>query len=240
MVEDAVGGSENIPWSVVAANYTFDFSEGDDRVVERVSSIAKAAGAPFIAAVTPDLLGCKSLAASPDPDDWQMPPDRTMEDWWKKFTSSASAAYVGFALPRFLLRLPYGRDTEPTETFEFEEIGDERAQAPSHESYLWANPAFALVFLLAEGFSQEGSRFRPSDHLQIEGLPLHIFKRDGDAEIKPCAEVLLTMRAARKIIDRGLMPLLSIKDSDRVRLGMFQSIAGMTLSGRWSQEDNDE
>jgi type VI secretion system protein ImpC len=162
-----------------------------------------------------------------------------MEDWWKKFTSSASAAYVGFALPRFLLRLPFGRDTEPTETFEFEEIGDERAKAPSHESYLWANPAFAIVFLLARGFSEDGPEFRPSDHLEIERLPMHVYQRDGDTEIKPCAEALLTLRAARKIIECGLMPLLSIKDSDRIRLGMFQSIAGTALSGRWSERKDE-
>src|SRR5215471_15187083 len=109
MVEDALR-SEGNQWSAVAANYTFDFNAGDDRVVESIASIAKAAGAPFIAGVTSDLLGCKSLAATPDPDDWQAIPD-TVEDSWKRISSLPAASYVGLALPRFLLRLPYGRDT---------------------------------------------------------------------------------------------------------------------------------
>jgi len=41
------------------------------------------------------------------------------------------------------------------------------------------------------------------------------------------------VRAAKEIIDRGLMPLLSMKGSDTIRLGMFQSIAGTRLRGRW-------
>src|SRR5215471_1390537 len=237
LVDDAGG---DLSWSVVGGNYTFDLKAEDHSVIESISSIAKAAGTPFIAGVTSDLLGCESLAATPDPDDWQVPADKAAADSWQRISNLPAARFVGFALPRFLLRLPYGKATEPTEDFEFEETGEDQDQALSHECYLWANPAFAVVYLLARGFSEDGPAFRPSDHLEIEGLPMHVYTREGDTEIKPAAEVLLTVRAARKIIDRGLMPLLSIKDSDRIRLGMFQSIAGTALSGRWLKERKDD
>jgi type VI secretion system protein ImpC len=238
LVEDTEG---DIPWSVIGGNYTFDLSADDYRVIESISLISQAAGAPFIAGVTSDLLGCASLAATPDPDDWQAPSAKAAEESWETIRNLPSAAYLGLALPRFLVRLPYGRATEPTEEFEFEESGEDEDTALSHESYLWANPAFAIVYLLARGFSEGGPPFRPTDHLEIEGLPMHVYKRDdGDTEIKPCAEALLIMRAARKIIDRGLMPLLSIKDSDRIRLGMLQSIAGTALSGPWLRERTDD
>jgi type VI secretion system protein ImpC len=131
------------------------------------------------------------------------------------------------------LRLPYGKETDPTEEFDFEELSADDNISARHESYLWANPAFAVAYLLAKGFSKNGWEFRPSDALEIEGLPLHIFERNGESEIKPCAEALLTVRAAKEIIDSGFMPLLSMKDSDTIRLGMFQSIAGTRLRGRW-------
>jgi predicted component of type VI protein secretion system len=108
------------------------------------------------------------------------------------------------------------------------------SDGPRHESYLWANPAFAVIYLLARGFSDAGWGLRPSDVQEIEGLPLHVYQREYESEIKPCAEVLLTLRAAEKIINRGLMPLLSLKDSDTIRLGMFQSIAGTQLRGPWA------
>jgi type VI secretion system protein ImpC len=239
LVEQTVGTAGGVPWAVIAGNYTFDFAGGDPGLIERVSLIAKAAGAPFIAGATSHLLGCESLVETPDPDDWQASLDSQIEEWWRSLTRIPSAAYVGLALPRYLLRLPYGKETEPTEEFEFEELPDtgelSAGDHARHESYLWANPAFAAAYLLAKGFGESGWDLRPSDAVEIEGLPLHIYKADGDTEIKPCAEVLLTLRAAEKIINRGLIPLLSMKDSDTVRLGMFQSIAGTALRGPWTQ-----
>ena len=238
LVEDTVGTPGGMPWAVVAGNYTFDFAGGDPGLIERLSLIAKESGAPFIAAATPQLLGCNSLVETPDPDDWQDSLESQVEQWWNSLRSTPSATYIGLALPRFLLRLPYGKKTEPIEEFDFEEMptGEELGEQrlAGHESYLWGNPAFAIAFLLSKGFSEDGWRFRPSDSLEIEGLPLHIYESGGSSEIKPCAEVLLTVRAAKKIIDRGLMPLLSMKDTDTVRLGIFQSIACTQLAGPWS------
>jgi type VI secretion system protein ImpC len=256
-VEQTIGTSGGIPWAVIVGNFIFDFvSEpragrgpqagsplgvgvatgpivAESELIKIISLIAEEAGAPFIAGTTSHLLGCESLAATPDPDDWRLPLASEVEERWKNLTSFPSADYVGLALPRFLLRLPYGKETDPTEEFDFEELSADDNISARHESYLWANPAFAVAYLLAKGFSKNGWEFRPSDALEIEGLPLHIFERNGESEIKPCAEALLTVRAAKEIIDSGFMPLLSMKDSDTIRLGMFQSIAGTRLRGRW-------
>ncbi len=242
-VEQTVGTSGGIPWAVLAGNFIFDFvSEpravatgpltAEPALIETISLIAEEAGAPFIAGTTSRLLGCESLAGMPDPDDWRLSIPPEIEARWETLTNIPAAEYMGLALPRFLLRLPYGKETEPTEEFDFEELNDDDVSA-RHESYLWANPVFAVAYLLAEGFSKNGWDFRPSDTLEIEGLPLHIFEKDGVSEINPCAEALLTVRAAQKIIDHGLMPLLSMKDSDVIRLGIFQSIARSRLRGRW-------
>ena len=236
LVEQTVGTVGGIPWTVIAGNYTFNLATADQQLVERISLIAQEAGAPFLAAATSDLLGCESLAATPDPDDWNMSLAPEIEEEWKRLTSAPSTNYVGFALPRFLLRLPYGIQTEPTEEFEFEEFGN-GDDTKRHEAYLWGNPSFAVVYLLAEGFTKDGWSFRPSDTLEIEGLPLHNYEAQGETEIKPCAESLLTVRAATKIIERGLMPLLSMKHTDAIRLGMFQSIRRDPLRGRWSKSN---
>ena len=70
---------------------------------------------------------------------------------------------------------------------------------------------------------------------EIDGLPLHVYKEQGETRLKPCAEVLLSERAMEKILDKGLMPLLSIKNKDAVRLARFQSLAdpATSLAGRW-------
>jgi type VI secretion system protein ImpC len=81
----------------------------------------------------------------------------------------------------------------------------------------------------------EGWEMRPGILQDIEGLPLHVYEEQGESQVKPCAETLLTLRAAEIILKRGLMPLLSFKGTDAIRLAMFQSLADpvTSLSGRW-------
>ena len=77
---------------------------------------------------------------------------------------------------------------------------------------------------------------RAGDVKEIEGLPLHVHEVEGETRNKPCAEVVLTERAAAGVLERGVMPLLSFKNADHVRLARFQSLAepASPLAGRWS------
>ena len=219
------------PWAVLAGNYTFDNSHEDAELLGCIAKIAKASGAPFITAANDKVLGCESLAKTPHPDDWQRLPDAEESQAWEALRKLPETAYLGLALPRFLLRLPYGADTDPIEQFEFEEMSSE----PDHNYYLWGNPAFACVYLLAQAFSQYCWNLRPGIIQNIEGLPLYIYKEEGESRVKPCAEVVLTERAAEIILDKGLMPLLCFRNQDIIRLARFQSIADplTSMAGRW-------
>jgi type VI secretion system protein ImpC len=220
------------PWAVLAGDYPFDHSHEDAELLGRIAKIAKAAGAPFITAANDNVLGCESLAETPNPDDWQRPTDTKKSQAWEALRKLPDAAYLGLALPRFMLRLPYGADTDPAEQFEFEEMPSE----PDHNDYLWGNPCFACVYLLAQSFTHHGWNLRPGIIQDIEGLPLYIHKEEGKSRVKPCAEVVLTERAAEIILDKGLMPLLCFRNQDRIRLARFQSIADplTSMAGRWS------
>jgi len=104
-----------------------------------------------------------------------------------------------------------------------------------HESYVWGNPALACLALLGQAFSQDGWSLHPGAVQDLPGLPLHVYAEDGDSRIKPCAEVILSPRAAERLLDAGVMPLLSIPGHDAVRLARFQSLAAppAPLAGRW-------
>lgn len=208
------------PWTVVAGNYAFDASRKDAELLGRLAKIAKAAGAPLLAEADPAVV---ELAAGVQGE---------AADAWRALRGLPEAVWVGLALPRFLLRLPYGQETDSAERFDFEEMPGE---APGHQDYLWANPAFACTLLLAQAFSDYGWTFRPGVHSEISGLPLHLYREDGEAVAKPCAEILLTESAAEEILESGVMPLVSIKGRDVVRLLRFQSIADplTRLGGRW-------
>jgi type VI secretion system protein ImpC len=223
------------PWALLAGNYFFDFTSPDAELLKRLSIVAHDARAPFVAAATSRVIGCESLSATPDAHDWKFTSDARTQSDWEALRKLATTRHLGLALPRFLLRLPYGKETEPVEAFDFEELS--ASDGPTHESYLWANPVFAVAFLLARAFLQSGWDLRPGELQEIEGLPIHVYKEGGETRIKPCAEVLLTMRAAEKIIARGPMPLLTMKDTGTVCLGMLQSLAlpATRLAGRWGE-----
>ncbi|HVP48189.1 MAG TPA: type VI secretion system contractile sheath large subunit [Bryobacteraceae bacterium] len=229
LIEKTPGGE---PWAVLAGNYRFDQSEEDMQLLGRMAAVARHAGAPFLAAASPRVLGCDSLAETPEPRKWRAQPARNGTDSWDALRRLPQASWLGLALPRFLLRLPYGKQTESTEQFAFEEF----SASPQHEDYLWGNPALACAYLLGEAFSESGWDLRPGAINEISGLPAHIYRADGESHLKPCAEALLTEHAAEAILDRGLMPFLSIRGSDSIRLVRFQSLATppAPLSGRWS------
>ena len=232
LVEKSVGTPGAEPWALIVGNYEFGPEREDAEFLARLARIANAAGAPFLAAANPRLMGCDSLAETPHPREWSLPPHAEGAAAWASLRALPEAAWIGLALPRFLLRLPYGKKTDPSESFDFEEM----TQPPAHEDYLWANAAFACALLLAQSFSDNGWDMRPGTHSQIDGLPLHVYEQNGESELKPCAEALLTEEAAQRILDNGLMPLVSLKGQDAVRIVRFQSIAEplRNLLSRWN------
>ena len=132
---------------------------------------------------------------------------------------------------RLLLRLPYGKETNAVEAFDFEEL----STPPAHEEYLWGSPALALALLLGEAFLEDGWSLRPGSAQEISGLPFAMVEEDGEKHAVPCAETLFTVRAAEAVTKKGLMPLLTMKGTDTVRLAIFQSIAEpyAELAGLW-------
>jgi type VI secretion system protein ImpC len=232
LVEQTVGTTGGEPWAVVVGNYTFEPLTRDAELIGRIAMLAALSGAPFLAAASPGFVNCKSFGEQPDPDDWDQPVDAEARQLWDAVRQFPEASYVGLALPRFLLRLPYGRSTTPLESFAFEEM-----PSPSnHETYVWGNAAFMCAYLLGQAFDEDGWKLRPGQVNRVDGLPLHVYKEAGDAVAKPCAEALLTDRAAERILDRSLMALLSIRERDAAQLVRFQSLADppASLSGPWS------
>ncbi|MGH9430656.1 MAG: type VI secretion system contractile sheath domain-containing protein, partial [Terriglobia bacterium] len=231
LVEHTVHTPGAEPWSLLAGNYTFGPAREDAELLGRIAKLASAAGAPFLSAAGFGVLGSESIAQIANPREWKPVGDNEIVPAWHALRKLPEATYLGLALPRFLLRLPYGKDTDFIEQFDFEEM----LEPPEHEDYLWGNPALACVLLLAQAFSARGWEMRPGEYSEITGLPLHVYRQDGESQAKPCAEVLLTTEAADHIMERGVMALASLKGQDAARLVRFQSLADpiRALSGRW-------
>ncbi len=105
------------PWAVIAGNYAFGQSELDAPVLGRLAGLASAVGAPFLAEA-------------------QLHGEDAAGEAWSGLRHSPEARWIGLALPRFLLRLPYGKDTVSIESFPFEEMPKSDHGAYFHQSYL--------------------------------------------------------------------------------------------------------
>lgn len=227
LVDRTVGTPGAPTWAVLAGNYTFG-PETDDLVfLGRMAAVARAAQAPWIAAADPRLAGCSSFSGTPDVDDWA----KAGHGGWQALRELGGVNFVGLAAPRFLLRPPYGKDTEACERFAFEEVEDPEESA----AYLWGNPALACAFLLGKAFEEDGWAMHPGAVRQIDRLPLYVYKQDGESVSLPCAEMWMTERAAARMMERGLMPLASIKNDGAATLVRFQSISfpPAPLGGGW-------
>ncbi len=230
LVEQSVQTFGDAPWSLLTGLYSFGVTVADVEIMGRMANIGRVAGAPFVTAANDSLLGCRSLAATPDPDDWQ-PLSGAEKMAWAALRSLPAASSLGLMLPRFLLRLPYGEKTDPVDSFSFEEM----AELPQHGHYLWGNPALVVALVLGASFSRNGWRLLDEPVSSVDGLPLHVFRHEGEATTLPCAEVVLIERAVDAILEQGIMPLLSFRNQDTIRLARLQSIADplTRLSGPW-------
>lgn len=200
-------------WGLLLGNFSFDREVlADVETFERVCSLAHSLEAPFVA---------EWLTSSEE--------SAEAEEAWKALRRSAAAHYGALALPRFLLRLPYGKATVPVEEFEFEEMTGE----PVHNEYLWGNPAFACGLVLGRLFEQEGKISPAPAFLRLSDLPLHVFEVDGEQRVRPCTEVPLSDKDLEALLDEGVLPLAAVKGSDSIVFPRMRSIAlGAGVLGR--------
>jgi type VI secretion system protein ImpC len=232
LVEKAIDTPGAEPLALVTANYAFEPKKDDVAALMRVAKIAAVADAPFVSHMRPDVLGVHSLDGNSDPAEWKLSSDTEVGKLWAVLRGISEGEYLGMTIPRFLARLPYGSETEPLEMFQFEEF----TGAPEHDGYLWSNSCFVAALLLAQSFSAYGWQMNQRFLQDIERLPMYTYEQDGETIYQPCAEVLLTQNACEKLMEYGLMPLISYKNTDHVKLARFQSISDPItgLKGKWN------
>jgi type VI secretion system protein ImpC len=220
IVEETVQSPGAVPWTVVVGNYTFGKSAEDADLLARLAKISAAGGAPLLAGGAGEFVQAALSGEEPAGEAWRAMRERS------------DATSIGLAAPRFLLRLPYGRETDRTTSFDFEEIPGE----PLSSAYLWGNSAFVCTCLLGQSFRENGWEMSPGDSSELSGLPVHTFRADGETKMAPCAEQWLTDKHAENLLEFGIIPVVSIRGRDAVRVLRFQSIAkpSRALAGSWN------
>lgn len=225
-------GHSSEPWALVAGDFAFLPSVDDVAALIRMAQIGAAIRAPFISHIRPEVIGVHSLSEHPDEAEWDLSASSDVGKLWATLRGLSEAQYLGLVMPRFLVRLPYGSATEPAETFSFEEFTDDFG----HDDYLWANGCFGVAALIAQTYREFEWEFGQRFIQDLDGLPLHMYKKAGQTVYQSCAEVQLSQNAAEALMEYGVMPIVSFKNMDRIRLARFQSITDpvRVLKGRWA------
>jgi type VI secretion system protein ImpC len=232
LITDTIETPGGEPFAVVGGNYSFGANVDDVAALMRIAKLASAANAPFISHSQTEIFGVQNFAEAIDSTRFKFSEDSNEGKLWTALRLLPEASHIGLSPMKFLARLPYGELTDSTETFSFEEFTGK----PEHLNYLWINPCFACLLLLAQSYRLYGWEMEQGLKRDIDNLPIHTFKENGETFTKPCAEILLTENLSELILEQGLMPLISFRDTNRIRLARFQSISAppKNLSGKWN------
>jgi type VI secretion system protein ImpC len=212
--EEEYGTFGGAPFGTLIGDYEFGRHPQDMELLDKISHVAAAAHAPFIAAASPKLFDMDAFTELDGPRDLAKIFESSELIKWRSFRKSEDSRYVTLALPRTLGRLPYGPDTKPVEEFNFQEDVTGR----DHSKYLWTNAAYALGARITNAFAKYGwcgaIRGVEGGGL-VEGLPIHTFQTD-DGEIAPkCpTEIAITDRREKELNDLGFISLCYQKNSD--------------------------
>jgi len=220
--------SGRVPFSVINVDSYVSDDIASVRIAEAFACIARASGGLALLGATSRLAGCSSFADAEDSDDWRLELQAEFTAAWQKFREGPTSKHLAVVAPRYMARLPYGASTSPIESFTFEELTTEH----DHDNYLWGNGTYLVTGLIAQSYAQQEWDFShgPVTH-KIDGLPLHVYQRDGERVIKPCAELLLRDRGVDKLAAQGVLSLRSVANSDSILISNFRSVAanGETL-----------
>jgi hypothetical protein len=209
--------------SLLAGLYQFEATPPHADLLGRLAQVAGAAGAPFVAGIGPE--GLKAPM-----HDWHPITRQT----WEALRALPASAYLGLATPRFLLRMPYGKRTDPIDAFDFEEFSRETGLS----GMLWGHPALLVAMLVGQTWLRNPKTMQLGSIATVGDLPVYVYHdTDGEQIALPCTERLFSERQAAQVLSCGVNPVVSLRGRPEVRVAALRSINGGDLAGRWAPVD---
>ncbi len=207
---DTPGGE---PYGALISNFEFSSTAEDIGFLQNISKVAAACHCPFIGAVSPRFFGKKDFNELTKIEDLHTFMDRSEFVRWNSFRKTEDARYVGLALPRFALRLPYGPDTVAVKEFNY----TEKITGKDHQKYLWGNSSFAFASNMVRSFVENGWCVQirgPESGGKIEDLPVHFFDAGKGTQMKIPTEILVPETREFEFANEGFIPLSYYKNSN--------------------------
>jgi len=211
------------PFSLLVGAYELGPDNQDVSFLQAIAKVAASAHAPFIAAAKPEMFGLKDFDTLGKPRDLAKVFESPDKEMWNEFRQEEDARYVTLVLPRALLRLPYGQNTQPAEGFDFEEdVIAAGTTLPDNKKFLWGNASYFLASCITNAFSlyswTAAIRGTEGGGL-VEGLPIYTFSTSNDSEgileLFCPTEVSITDRREKELNDLGFIALCHQKGTGK-------------------------
>lgn len=212
-----------VPLALVIGVYDVGHGARDLELLEFMSELGTSLHVPFVTAASAALLNLDSFAELPLPRDLAKITTTMDYEKWRSFRGREEARHVALALPRFVLRDPYGRSGTVVESFDYEESADGRR----HDHVLWGNPAFVIGACIARLFDRTGwfaDVARAGRSELLDGLAMVPARTDFDAVPRGTTEVTIADRRARELAELGLVPLKAWKGTRRLIVDGMQTM----------------
>lgn len=197
--QDKTGG-----YTLLCGLYQFEATPPHAELLGRIAQIAQHANAPFVTSLSIDGL-----------TERKRPPHELVQQALRALQALPAASHLSLMGPRFMLRHPYGKRSDPISAFDFEEFTAQEGL----RGMLWGHPALLAACAVAG-----------PGGLSIDDLPFYHFKdAQGDTVALPCTERLLGTDAATTLRDWGISPLLAHKGAPELRLAGLDAVNGQPL-----------
>ncbi|CAK8712828.1 type VI secretion system contractile sheath large subunit [Candidatus Electrothrix aarhusensis] len=210
------------PYGMMVGNFDFGPGNQDVAVLRNIAAIATMSHAPFSAAAGPSFFGLDDFSGLPNLKDLKSIFEGPQYTKWRSLRQSEDSRNLALALPRFLLRLPYGPDNIPVKSFHYtEDVADGDA------SFLWGNAAFAFTARVTDSFARYrwcANIIGPQGGGAVEDLPLYQFEAMGELQNKIPTQIEISDRKEFELAEEGFMALTMRKGSDNAAFFSANSI----------------
>ncbi|MBL8484471.1 MAG: type VI secretion system contractile sheath large subunit [Rhodocyclaceae bacterium] len=220
--EAEYGTYGGFPYSLLLGAYEFGPEPESIACLHKISEVASAAHAPFIAAVGPSMFGLPSFDRLGRPRDLAKIFEGANLIAWNEFRAKEDSRYVSLVLPHVMLRLPYGEGGMGCDGMNFQESvreGEDLGLSPGLDHFLWGNAAFALAERITNAFAlyswTAAIRGVEGGGL-VSDLPVYIYETgSGSRELFCPTEVSITDRREKELNDLGFITLCHCKGAGK-------------------------
>jgi len=230
--EDEFGMPGGEPYGIVIVDHEMRHRPAPGAPTDDVSAVASlaavgaAAFAPVVMSAHPALLEVDGWPELQAVQDVTAPLSRSEHARWRGLSSRADLRFIGVTLPRLLARPPWRDDPARVDRFRYTERAQDWPQR------VWMSATYAFAATACRAFAQHGwpadvrgvETDRPGGGL-VEHLPRETFQ-SGPPHAWPrvSAEISLTDRQERALVDAGLIPVCALPYGEEMVFGAVRSL----------------